>query len=120
MAKRPRIPKYSLHKPSGRARVILNGRHIFLGKYGSDESRAHEDDHPLDPHAIGVLQEVGDFLSRRVARGAQVPMRVPDDVLGAIRGRLLALRRLSVGHAGGNRRLRRPDQRRAPRDSAIG
>jgi len=38
MAKRPRIPKYSLHKASGRARVILNGRHIFLGKYGSDES----------------------------------------------------------------------------------
>ena len=38
MAKRPRIPKYSLHKSSGRARVILNGRHIFLGKYGSEES----------------------------------------------------------------------------------
>ena len=38
MAKRPRIPKYSLHKASGRARVILNGRHIFLGKYGSEES----------------------------------------------------------------------------------
>ncbi len=38
MAKRPRIPKYSLHKAIGRARVILNGRHVFLGKYGSDES----------------------------------------------------------------------------------
>ncbi len=38
MAKKPRIPKYSLHKPSGRARVILNGRHIFLGKFGTDAS----------------------------------------------------------------------------------
>ncbi len=38
MAKRPRIPKYSLHKASGRARVILNGRHIFLGRHGSEES----------------------------------------------------------------------------------
>lgn len=38
MAKRPRIPKYSLHKASGRARAILNGRHIWLGKYGSEGS----------------------------------------------------------------------------------
>lgn len=38
MPKKPRIPKYSLHKPSGRARVIVDGRHIWLGKYGSDES----------------------------------------------------------------------------------
>ena len=38
MPKKPRIPKYSLHKPSGRARVIIDGRHIFLGKYGSPES----------------------------------------------------------------------------------
>ena len=38
MPRKPRIPKYSLHKPSGRARVILDGKHIWLGKYGSDES----------------------------------------------------------------------------------
>jgi integrase len=38
MPRKPKIPKYSLHKPSGRARVIIDGRHIWLGKYGSDES----------------------------------------------------------------------------------
>lgn len=38
MPKKPRIPKYCLHKPSGRARVIIDGQHIWLGTYGSDES----------------------------------------------------------------------------------
>lgn len=38
MPRKPRIPKYALHKPSGRARVIVDGQHIWLGKYGSDES----------------------------------------------------------------------------------
>ena len=38
MPRKPRIPSYSLHKPSGRARVILNGQHLWLGKYGSEES----------------------------------------------------------------------------------
>lgn len=37
---RKRLPKYSLHKGTGQARVIVEGRHIYLGKYGSDESRA--------------------------------------------------------------------------------
>jgi len=34
-----RIPKYCLHKPTGLARVIIDGRHVYLGVYGSDESR---------------------------------------------------------------------------------
>jgi hypothetical protein len=37
MPKRP--PKYSLHKPSGRARVRINGKDIYLGDYESRESR---------------------------------------------------------------------------------
>ena len=37
--KSPRIPKYAHHKASGRARVIIDGRHIYLGKYGSPESK---------------------------------------------------------------------------------
>ncbi|GAB5494977.1 MAG: site-specific integrase [Phycisphaerales bacterium] len=32
-------PKYCLHKPSGRARIVWKGRHIWLGKYGTPESR---------------------------------------------------------------------------------
>ena len=38
MPRKTRIPKYSLHKPSGRARVIVDGQHIWLGKYNSEES----------------------------------------------------------------------------------
>ena len=34
-----RIPTYRLHKPTGRAVVRLNGRDIYLGRHGSDESR---------------------------------------------------------------------------------
>ena len=33
------IPSYRLHKPSGRARVILDGKQIYLGRFGSAESR---------------------------------------------------------------------------------
>jgi integrase len=33
------VPAYRLHKLSCQARVILDGRHIYLGPYGSDESR---------------------------------------------------------------------------------
>ena len=33
-----RIPSYRLHKPSGLARAIFDGRHIYLGKFGTPES----------------------------------------------------------------------------------
>jgi integrase len=33
------IPSYLLHRPSGQARVIINGQTIYLGKYGSKESK---------------------------------------------------------------------------------
>lgn len=33
-----RVPKYRLHKPSGRALVQLGGRRIYLGKHGTPES----------------------------------------------------------------------------------
>jgi len=33
------VPKYSLHKASGQARVIIRGKHHYLGKFGSAESR---------------------------------------------------------------------------------
>jgi integrase len=36
-------PAYKLHKASGQARVRLDGREIFLGRYGSPESRAEYD-----------------------------------------------------------------------------
>jgi integrase len=33
-----KVPAYLLHKPSGLARVIVGGKHIYLGKHGSPES----------------------------------------------------------------------------------
>ncbi len=33
------VPSYRLHKASGQARLIINGRHVYLGKYNSPESR---------------------------------------------------------------------------------
>lgn len=38
-----RLRSYRLHKASGRAVVTLRGRNIYLGKYGSPESRAAYD-----------------------------------------------------------------------------
>ena len=36
---RKSVPSYRLHKPSGQARTIVRGKHIYLGKYNSPESR---------------------------------------------------------------------------------
>ena len=39
MPKTPHVPAYKLHKTTGQARVIIRGRHHYLGPYGSPESR---------------------------------------------------------------------------------
>ena len=40
MPRRPgHIPALKLHKPSGLARVIIQGKHHYLGRYGSRESQ---------------------------------------------------------------------------------
>ena len=33
-----RIPKYARHKASGQARVSVNGKTVYPGRYGSDAS----------------------------------------------------------------------------------
>lgn len=38
MSRRPSIPKYRLHKSTGRAVVTIRGRDIYLGQYNSPES----------------------------------------------------------------------------------
>ncbi|MFZ4576354.1 MAG: tyrosine-type recombinase/integrase [Phycisphaerales bacterium] len=35
----PRVPKYRLHKTTGLAKVRLSGRDVYLGEYGTPESR---------------------------------------------------------------------------------
>ena len=37
--KTPKVPTYGHHKPTGQARCYVNGKSIYLGKYGSEESR---------------------------------------------------------------------------------
>jgi integrase len=39
MSRSKSIPAYGLHKSSGQARVILGGRHVYLGLHGSAESQ---------------------------------------------------------------------------------
>lgn len=39
MPRNGHVPAYRLHRASGQARVIVNHEHIYLGKYGSAESR---------------------------------------------------------------------------------
>lgn len=38
-----RIPAYGLHKATGQARVCIDGRDLYLGPYGSDESKREYD-----------------------------------------------------------------------------
>ncbi len=40
-----RIPKYSLHKATGQARVRIDGRTIYLGKHGTPESFQRYEEH---------------------------------------------------------------------------
>jgi integrase len=39
MPRKQLVPSYRLHKPSGLARAIVDGKHVYLGVYGSEESR---------------------------------------------------------------------------------
>lgn len=41
MVRASRIPEPKLHKTSGRARVILDGKHVWLGKHGTPEADAN-------------------------------------------------------------------------------
>lgn len=59
---RKSVPQYGLHKPTGQARVRINGRDFYLGRYGTDESRIrygelianHAAGLPVDPFSSGV------------------------------------------------------------------
>lgn len=60
MSRKP--PKYALHKPSGQARVRINGKDIYLGQYDSPES--HEEyDRLLAKFFLGKLDVDRDSLS---------------------------------------------------------
>ena len=49
-------PAYREHKPSGQARVIVDGKHVYLGRYGSEESKKEYEriaKDPQRPHGSG-------------------------------------------------------------------
>ena len=39
-SRKPRVPSYREHKPSGRAVVTLDGKDHYLGEYGTEEAVA--------------------------------------------------------------------------------
>jgi len=39
----PKIPKYALHRGTGQAKVRIEGKDIYLGKHGTEESRQRYD-----------------------------------------------------------------------------
>lgn len=70
--KNEKFPSYSKHKTSGRARVIINGRHVYLpGLYGSAESRRSYD------------RLIGEYLAGgRTLRGDPEPATVAEVING--------------------------------------
>ncbi len=48
-------PKYWLHKQSGQAAVTINGRRVYLGKYGSPKShQRYEEALPSGERVLGM------------------------------------------------------------------
>lgn len=85
-----KIPSYGLHKPSGQARVYLNGRHVYLGPHGSPGSREKYArliaEHLAGPSvatsspatvAGAILRYPRRRLSSLTTRSSRVPTRPP-------------------------------------------
>jgi integrase len=106
------VPAYRLHKPSGQARVIVNGEHIYLGKYGSAESREkyarviaeldadvgggrREDTNEASASSLTVNELILTYW--RFAKSYYVKNGEPTREIGGIHEALLPLRRL-YGH----------------------
>jgi len=67
------VPSYTLHRPTGQARVRLNGKDHYLGLYGSAESRTRYAElisqpqaNPSDPIAPHGLQDAGPAVAELV------------------------------------------------------
>lgn len=105
--RRQRIPSYRLHKASGLAVVTLNGRDVYLGQHGSDESKSEYDrlisewignGRQLPPDRKGELTVV-EILSRywAHARAYYVKNGEPTSERCTIKAALRPVRRL-YGH----------------------
>ncbi len=96
---RVRIPAYRLHRPTGQARVIIGGRHFYLGKHGSPES--WEKFHRLIVERLACPPPACDLTIIKLiaaywqfAEGAYVKDGRPTDHLHIVRRALGLLRQL--------------------------
>jgi hypothetical protein len=80
-----RIPKYRLHKGSGQALVQIDGRRVYLGKYGTEESRER------------YRRVVGEWLSNHRHTDPNRPEQQPGEEL-SINELLLAYWRFAERH----------------------
>ncbi|MEO1584817.1 MAG: site-specific integrase [Planctomycetota bacterium] len=64
-ANRSAVPVYGHHKPTGQARVVLGGRHIYLGPYESPESREKYDRLIAEYLAAGRNVDLMPSITRR-------------------------------------------------------
>jgi len=65
-----RKPGWLLHKPTGQARVRIDGKDVYPGPYGSPESRDR-----YDEIITAVCQDIWDFTARvLVAASSLMPL----------------------------------------------
>ncbi len=99
-----RVPSYRCHKPSGQAVVTLNGRDIYLGQYGTKQSKAEYQRIVGEWLAAGrILPSDGDLTVAELClvywRWAKGYYQVkPGGSRGSIERVQLALRVLREGH----------------------
>ena len=76
---RPRVPKLCLHKGTGQARVLLAGKHVYLGKYGTPEADAKY------RRVVAEFLRTGEVPEEAAAKSAAAPpdpaTRTVDEVI---------------------------------------
>lgn len=91
------LPSYLLHQASGQARMIIGGRTIYLGEYGSEESRRRYGD-VIAEHSSGV--RVDPFAKKGGGnRGTNCGSTAAPESLPTISELVLAFMRHSKGQA---------------------
>lgn len=101
-----RVPKYSLHKKIN-ARLVLNGHEVYLGSYGTPESKANyervvaewlqsgrktpklkrpiEETHAGQPSITEVIVRYMDHAEQYYRRSDGTPTRESDNIRDAVR-----------------------------------
>ena len=131
MPRQKKRPAYTLHKPTGQARVRIDGRDHYLGEHGSQESRDRYDDLiaewaarqdvsrvtlTIDDLALLYLQWARGYYKMREVNAARRALRLLVEFAGTTRARQFGPRmfrrfrdslvgRKAAGHAGNKGRI---------------